>query len=133
MDVDGSPVQFLTLHLPGVWDDFARWDTRMAVITDMLLQTSGPFVSIGDYNQTAYNRWYQTMTNGRLRDAHQTCNAAWDATWPNDIPFPTSILLDHVLLSPEIGCMQIQEGQGKGSEHKSVIVDIVLLPEAAGS
>jgi endonuclease/exonuclease/phosphatase (EEP) superfamily protein YafD len=133
MDVDGRPVQFLTLHLPGVWDDFARSNTRMAVITDMLLHTSGPFVSIGDYNQPAYNRWYQMMTNGRLRDAHQTCNAAWDATWPNDILFPTSILLDHALLSPEIGCMHIQEGQGKGSEHKSVIVDIMLLPEAMGS
>jgi endonuclease/exonuclease/phosphatase (EEP) superfamily protein YafD len=129
LELNGRPLQLLTLHLPGLQRDFARWDARMAAVTDVLLQTSGPLVAIGDYNQTIYNRWYQEMTNGRLRDAHQTCNDPWAVSWPNGTLFAPGVLLDHALLSPEIGCLQVREGRGEGSEHKPILLDIVLLPE----
>jgi endonuclease/exonuclease/phosphatase (EEP) superfamily protein YafD len=41
-------------------------------------------------------------------------------------PLPP-VRLDHVLLSPELGCTAVREGEGRGSDHRPVIADLVLL------
>lgn len=132
MKVDGETLELFNLYLPPLIDDFSTWDERMATVAETLLQVEGPVIAIGDYNQTRYNRWYQTLTDGRLRDAHQTCGNPWATTWPNHSLYVPGILLDHALLSPEITCTQVWEGQGKGSEHKPIILDVVIAAQAAG-
>lgn len=125
-EVKGQTIEFFNLHLPPLINNFSKWDERMATVTETLLQTNGLSIVIGDYNQTRYNRWYQTLTNGRFRDAHQLCGSLWAATWPNGTLFLPGLLLDHALLSPGITCVKVWEGAGAGSEHKPIIIDIIL-------
>ncbi|MCB8965415.1 MAG: endonuclease/exonuclease/phosphatase family protein [Ardenticatenaceae bacterium] len=102
------------------------WNGQLGGLAAALAAETGPVVAIGDFNVTPQNYWYQELTNGRLRDAHLDRGRGLAVTWPNGYNYVPPVRLDHALLSPELICLDIQEGLGKGSDHKPLIVDIAL-------
>jgi endonuclease/exonuclease/phosphatase (EEP) superfamily protein YafD len=95
----------------------------------MLFANKGPLVVIGDFNATEHSLVYQQLTAGRLRSAHDDRGRGWATTWPNGEWLLPPIRIDQAFLSPEVECVRIIEGMGRGSDHKPLILDVRLRPD----
>jgi endonuclease/exonuclease/phosphatase (EEP) superfamily protein YafD len=94
----------------------------------MLAEQREPLVVIGDFNATQHSQVYKRLTSGRLRSAHEDRGRGYATTWPNRYnPLPP-IRIDHALLSPQVECVSIVEGLGKGSDHKPLVLDVRVHP-----
>ncbi len=129
------PVGSETLHLIGLHaprpmhirtDDYEGFWSRTI---PMIQAESGPLVVVGDFNATQYSDVYEKLTADRLRSAHQDRGRGYAVTWPNgQYGVPSLIRIDQALLSPEIECLGIREGEGLGSDHKPLILDLKIRP-----
>jgi endonuclease/exonuclease/phosphatase (EEP) superfamily protein YafD len=129
------PVGNETLHIIGVHaprpmnirkDDYkGYWGASIP----MILGEKGPLVVVGDCNATQYSAVYKQLTADRLRSAHQDRGRGYAVTWPNGQDgIPSLIRIDQAFLSPEIECLGIKEGEGLGSDHKPLILDVKIRP-----
>jgi endonuclease/exonuclease/phosphatase (EEP) superfamily protein YafD len=129
------PVGSETLHVIGVHsprpmnfrsDDYdGFWKSTIPLIQ----REKGPLVVVGDCNATQFSSVYQQLTADRLRSAHQDRGRGYAVTWPNgEYGIPSLIRIDQAFLSPEIECLGIKEGEGLGSDHKPLILDIKIHP-----
>jgi endonuclease/exonuclease/phosphatase (EEP) superfamily protein YafD len=112
------PMDVLHYDYEGYWNEAAR----------KLLAEKGPLVVVGDFNATQYSRVYRRLTAFRFRSAHEDRGRGFATTWPNGYYWLPPIRIDQVLLSPEVECLDIREGEGRGSDHKPLIVDVRLRP-----
>jgi endonuclease/exonuclease/phosphatase (EEP) superfamily protein YafD len=129
------PVGSQTLHLIGLHaprpmdiensDYGAFWSGAIP----MIINEPGPLVVVGDFNATQYSEVYQRLTAERMRSAHEDRGRGYANTWPNgQCSVPSLIRIDQALLSPELECLDIREGEGKGSDHKPLILDVKIRP-----
>jgi endonuclease/exonuclease/phosphatase (EEP) superfamily protein YafD len=95
-------------------------------VLPMLIEKHGPTIVIGDFNATQYSQVYQQLTAGGLRSAHDDQGRGYATTWPNGYYWVPPIRIDQALLSPEVACMGISEGQGTGSDHKPLVLDVEI-------
>ena len=129
------PIGSETLHIIGLHaprpqsnrdDDYEGFWHRTI---PMILGEKGPLVVVGDCNATQFSSVYQQLTADRLRSAHQDRGRGYATTWPNgQYGIPSLIRIDQALLSPEIECLGIKEGEGRGSDHKPLILDVRIRP-----
>ncbi len=86
----------------------------------------GPAVVVGDLNATRWSGGYR-----RLVDATGLRNSADGAglggTWPTPLWFTGMIGIDHVLVSDGIAVTGWRTGPGLGSDHRPVVVDLVVI------
>ncbi len=88
-----------------------------------------PFVGIGDLNISPFSPHYQTLLHdGGLRSA--AAGLGWQPTWPAMFP-PLGIQIDHALVSPEVQVQRFSRGPGNGSDHRPIIID-VMIPKQSG-
>ncbi|MHB1963198.1 MAG: endonuclease/exonuclease/phosphatase family protein [Acidimicrobiales bacterium] len=93
------------------------------------LQESGrPLVMAGDFNTPAYLPHFRDLLRRGLDDAAAGHPAARRMTWPNHPWLPALFRLDHVLVSPGLLVDSYRVGRGSGSDHRPVVVDLVVLP-----
>lgn len=103
------------------------WERMMAGLRELLDAESGHVIVAGDLNATTHARWYRRLTEGRMRGAHEDRGRGLATTWPNGVFSLPPVRLDHVLVSPEVACLQVREGEGRGSDHRPVLVDVAIL------
>jgi endonuclease/exonuclease/phosphatase (EEP) superfamily protein YafD len=96
----------------------------------LLLSQPGPLAIVGDLNATQHSRVYRQLTERRLRSAHQDRGRGYATTWPNSFYPVPPIRIDQLLISPEVECVSIREGQGLGSDHKPLIFDLRIRRSA---
>jgi endonuclease/exonuclease/phosphatase (EEP) superfamily protein YafD len=126
--VGGQTLHIIGLHAPRPMnireDDYAGFWSRAI---PMILREPGPLVAVGDFNATQFSDVYGRLTADRMRSAHQDRGRGYAATWPNgQWGIPSLIRIDQALLSPEIECLNIREGEGRGSDHKPLILDVKI-------
>jgi endonuclease/exonuclease/phosphatase family metal-dependent hydrolase len=63
------------------------------------------------------------LTDGRLRSAAD--GFGWQPTWPSFL-LPAGIQIDHALVNSAATVRSFRRGAGMGSDHRPVIVDVVL-------
>ena len=125
---DGSEkLHIVGLHAPRPMnirnDDYEGFWSRTI---PMILSVKGPLVVVGDCNATQYSVVYQQLTADRLRSAHEDRGRGYATSWPNgQFPLPP-IRIDQALLSREVECLEIKEGEGRGSDHKPLILDVKI-------
>ncbi len=84
-----------------------------------------PAVIVGDLNTTPWNHAFKRLVgNSRLRSHPSGFSPTWPATFP-----PLAIPLDHCLATPEVRIVRKRIGPSLGSDHKSLIVDLVWSAE----
>ena len=106
-----------------------NYDEFWANAVPMILSEQGPLVVVGDFNATQYSAVYKRLTSGGLRSAHQDRGRGYATTWPNgQYWLPSLIRIDQALISPEIECVSITEGEGKGSDHEPLVLDVKIRP-----
>jgi endonuclease/exonuclease/phosphatase (EEP) superfamily protein YafD len=126
------PVGSETLHIIGLHaprpmsirnDDYEGFWSRTI---PMILSEKGPLVVVGDCNATQYSVVYEQLTADRLRSAHEDRGRGYATSWPNgQFPLPP-IRIDQALISPEVECLDVKEGEGRGSDHKPLILDVKI-------
>jgi endonuclease/exonuclease/phosphatase (EEP) superfamily protein YafD len=122
-----SSLRLFALHSPRPFSEEpfnygGFWRESLPLIS----QQPRPLLVIGDFNATQYSRVYQDLTWMGLRSAHVDRGRGYATTWPNsDNPLPP-IRIDQAFLSPQVECLSITEGIGRGSDHKPLILEIRL-------
>jgi endonuclease/exonuclease/phosphatase (EEP) superfamily protein YafD len=125
--VDGRSLKIVGLHAPRPMNFHDNdYDGFWKVTIPYLLSATRPFVVVGDCNATQYSRVYQQLKAGGLRSAHEVCGRGYATTWPNGTLLLPPIRIDQAFLSPEVACSSIKEGEGPGSDHKPLILDVQL-------
>lgn len=87
-----------------------------------------PFVLSGDFNFTPTTAQARHLSSMGVRDAHAMAGRGRAATWPVQGVFRylPGIRLDHVYVSWEWAVSRHELGTGTGSDHRQVIVEVVL-------
>jgi endonuclease/exonuclease/phosphatase (EEP) superfamily protein YafD len=102
------------------------WNGMMQHIVELARKGPRPLLLGGDLNATTHARWYRELEGASLRGAHEERGRGFATTWPNGrFPFPP-IRLDHFLVSPEIAVLDVWEGEGRGSDHRPIVADLVI-------
>jgi endonuclease/exonuclease/phosphatase (EEP) superfamily protein YafD len=127
VEVGGRPVALCAVHtVAPLGPARERWRRQL----DWLAQVARrrrPLIMAGDFNATHWHRRLSRLLSSGLDDAHERAGRGWAATWPrNRAPLPPLMLLDHVLVSPSIGVQAVREGAGSGSDHRPVLVDLLV-------
>lgn len=126
LDVDGVQVPVLGTHpVPPATPVYAAERNRqLASIATWAASHSGKAVVLGDLNTTPWSPYFsRLLTDGRLVRAHPRWGV--EPTWMADRPW-VSLLLDHVLVSPEIGVTSVEVGPDVGSDHRPVRADLLM-------
>jgi endonuclease/exonuclease/phosphatase (EEP) superfamily protein YafD len=128
--IGSETLHIIGLHAPrpqNVRDD--NYEGFWSCTIPIILAEKGPLVVVGDFNATQFSAVYQQLAAHRLRSAHEDRGRGYATTWPNSQYWlPSLIRIDQALLSPEVECLAIKEGHGRGSDHKPLILDVKIRP-----
>jgi endonuclease/exonuclease/phosphatase (EEP) superfamily protein YafD len=126
VEVSGVIVQVWNVHAASPTSDERREirDSQLDELREMALEEDGPLVLAGDFNTTMWHQPLRKLVDAGFSDAHWSVGRALAGTWgPRDVGVAG---LDHVLISDELGVIGIREGIGEGSDHRPLIVDLVI-------
>jgi endonuclease/exonuclease/phosphatase (EEP) superfamily protein YafD len=86
--------------------------------------TSLPLVVVGDLNVSPFSPHFRHLLEaGRLRSAAD--GFGWQPTWPSFL-LPAGIQIDHALVSPAVTVKAFSRGPFDGSDHRPIVVDVLL-------
>jgi endonuclease/exonuclease/phosphatase (EEP) superfamily protein YafD len=125
-DQSGSSFHLIGTHpLPPIWRTSAAMRNRQLTNIAAYVRTLiGPIVLAGDLNSTSWSPNFRDLLNGTgLRD---TRNGFGNQPTHPYLLAPIGIAIDHVLVSPEIAVRDRSVGPYIGSDHRPVIVDLVI-------
>ncbi len=137
--VRGMTFTLYSVHMPAPLyeDDFAHdaahadttfWDQAYRDLDADMSALSGPLIAVGDFNATLSHHGLRNLIKNGVVEASVELGHSFDRTWPVRgvfAPFGALIRIDHVLLRG-ITPIAIGEGDGSGSDHRSVTVDLGL-------
>jgi endonuclease/exonuclease/phosphatase (EEP) superfamily protein YafD len=101
---------------------------QFADLRALLSSESLPYVLTGDFNFTPTAPQAHHLSRIGARDSHDLAGTGRAATWPVQgvLRYVPGIHLDHVYVSSQLEVIQHEIGTGSGSDHRPVIVEIVL-------
>jgi endonuclease/exonuclease/phosphatase (EEP) superfamily protein YafD len=110
----------------GDWQ--ASVEARMlqaAKLAQALANHPRPAIVAGDLNAPEQSMIVRTLLDTGLRDAFSSAGWGYGYTHGHSLrPHISTIRIDHILVSPEIGVADCFVGGEKGSEHRPVIADL---------
>jgi endonuclease/exonuclease/phosphatase (EEP) superfamily protein YafD len=126
LKTDSTAIAVHALHmLPPVPGRHARErNAHMEWLADLVRQTDPPVIAIGDLNCTPYSPHFRSLLGqSGLRDARRGFGIK--PTWPAALG-PLGLPIDHCLVSDGIGVTGFTIGPDIGSDHRPIIVDLVI-------
>jgi len=112
---------------PGSRDYVTIWNEQYEFLCQRLSEESGPVLLVGDFNATQHARWMKRLLRAGYSSAHIQTGRGYAVTFPNGTSLMPPIRIDHALMSDHFWCRSIREGIGRGSDHKPLIVDLLLF------
>jgi endonuclease/exonuclease/phosphatase (EEP) superfamily protein YafD len=107
---------------PPAYDYYGYWRQMVPFLAAGDL----PRLIIGDFNATQHSLVYKRLKGSGLRSAHEDRGRGWATTWPNGEWNLPPIRIDQAFVSQDVECLGVWEGQGDGSDHRPLIVDVRL-------
>lgn len=128
------PIQIYNWHpLPPRSQEYVTvWNEQYEDLYQRLSEESGPVLLVGDFNATQHAHWMKRLLRSGYSSAHVQTGRGYAVTFPNGTSRIPPIRLDHALMSNHFWCRRVREGIGRGSDHKPLIVDLLLLRSSAG-
>ena len=120
LDVRGTPITVFDTHLDYRRDPGVR-QTQVAEMLAFIEKVDGPLIVFGDMNATPDAPELQPLLR-RLHDAWSG-NAAPGFTYPAESPAER---IDYVLVSPQFRVRSARVPVTQASDHRPVVVDLVL-------
>jgi endonuclease/exonuclease/phosphatase (EEP) superfamily protein YafD len=102
---------------------------QLADLVDALKNEKLPYVVCGDFNFPDLSPQQSALKRAGAREAHQLAGYGRGATWPVNGPFRyivPGVRIDHVYLSPQLTATTCETGEGRGSDHRPVVVDVAF-------
>lgn len=127
-----GPIGILAAHAPppGLARQSAERDRSLAAIPALLTDLPPRRLVLGDLNATPWSTSFRQLVQSTgLADS--TRGAGLQGSWPNWLPGPLRIPIDHILVSPGIGVESRHLGTAFGSDHLPVF-GVLALPAAQG-
>jgi endonuclease/exonuclease/phosphatase (EEP) superfamily protein YafD len=136
LEVSSRPLRLFCLHAPRpLIAQAEQYRAFGQEATSWIRQTQGPCIVVGDFNATQHSAMYQRLTDAaELHSAHRDVGRGFAVSWPSSTRLEQGrfllppIRIDHVLLSPELECIRIDEGDSGLSDHKPLVCDVRLAP-----
>jgi endonuclease/exonuclease/phosphatase (EEP) superfamily protein YafD len=129
VELAGTPVRLYNVHTlpPRTAEYYPIWRQQLTRLAALLDSESGAVILGGDLNVTQHAAWYRQLVRGSVRGAHEQCGRGLATTWPNGrFPVP-SIRLDHLFLSLDLVCVSMTEGEGRGSDHRPLLLELARV------
>lgn len=125
LELDNSSLRIYCLHGPRPLYEFPNdYTSYWQKMEPILTHEHGPLVVIGDFNATQHSLVYERLTDAGLRSAHVDRGRGYATTWPNGKVAIPPIRIDQAMISGDVECLKIAEGDGGGSDHKSLLLDL---------
>lgn len=134
VDVPGGPaLRVIAVHpeAPVGADAFRKWRHQLRELESVLDEAEGPTILIGDLNSGTLHPPYERLVRSTFRDAHDLLGTALRPSW-GVAPwfprwFPTMLArLDHLLVSPEVTVVGLDDLDAVGSDHRPFRADLAI-------
>jgi len=122
----GQTVSIIATHpLPPINAEyFKSRNQQLLELEKVISSTNTIHAVIGDLNTTMWSPYYRKFIRQTgLKNARSGFGIL--PTWPQGAPM-LQIPLDHCLISPEINVLKIRTGGDIGSDHRPLIIDLVI-------
>jgi endonuclease/exonuclease/phosphatase (EEP) superfamily protein YafD len=120
--VDDPHVTSVHIHAP--WPGpSGPWVDQLDELRMTLVGRTGPMIVASDFNATLGHAEFRRLLRAG-RDAAVAARAWRVRTWPQHLPLPAAIAIDHVVLSG-LGAAQVSTHVVPGSDHRAVIARVV--------
>ncbi len=123
----GVPLRLGAMHATWpMWPAQARQRARdlAALAAEAARRGPLPFVGLGDLNISPFSPHFAVLLrDGGLRSA--AAGRGWQPTWPALFP-PLGIQIDHALVSPEVQVQDFRRGTSNGSDHRPIVIDVII-------
>ena len=126
--IDQRPIRIINWHpLPPRNLEYVDvWRKQYAELFERIAGDDQPLLIVGDFNATQHAACMEQLAEIGFLSAHESIGRGYAVTYPNGTSRVPPIRLDHALMSRHWKAVQIQEGTGRGSDHKPLIADFVL-------
>lgn len=127
LDTGEAALTLVATHpLPPIGDSyFKSRNMQLFHVAKEIEKINGPLILAGDLNTTMWSSYYnQLEKNAKLRNVRRGFGI--NATWPSQFGF-FGIPIDHILVSEEIGVVNLKVGASVGSDHLPLIVKFSII------
>lgn len=127
VNINDTLVSILALHPPTPvrTDKFLKRNRQFSEAAAIFSATQGPGILIGDLNTTMWSPYFTDLVrNSGLRDAR--LGFGLKPSWPLPLPAILQLPIDHCLVSADVGVEKIGTGRRTGSDHRPLIVDVLV-------
>ncbi|HUP72280.1 MAG TPA: endonuclease/exonuclease/phosphatase family protein [Acidimicrobiales bacterium] len=133
LSTDIGSVEIVVVHTIAPINDRAiqGWRQMLDALQELAKQRTMPMLMVGDFNATMYHPRFVDLLETGLTDAHSARGTGFTGTWPRDRALPPFLRIDHALSSKELVPVEASYGDGRGSDHRPIIVDYALVAIAS--
>ena len=96
-----------------------------AVVAGAVRAERLPVLVAGDFNATWGHRAFRRLLGAGLTDAAAARGRPFQMTWRQGRLVPPLTRIDHVLTTDGLAVTAIRTGDGRGSDHRPIVADIV--------
>lgn len=126
VDTEGGPLRLYAVHVVAPFGGGReQWADEMGHITGAVRAERLPVLVAGDFNATWGNRSFRRLLDAGLTDAAAARGRPFQMTWRQGGLLPPLTRIDHVLTTRELAVIAIRTGEGRGSDHRPVVADVV--------
>jgi len=129
IDIAGQKIAVYNVHLlpPRRLDYIIEQRIQWADLLALLAKETLPTIVGGDFNFTQRCPQAAAISRIGFTDAHTAAGRGRGATWPVNGPlrYVPGLRLDHIYLGRGFIPVTCRTGEGKGSDHRPVIVEVV--------
>jgi endonuclease/exonuclease/phosphatase (EEP) superfamily protein YafD len=137
---NGKAISLVAIHPPPPIKPtlFQARNQQLEEVSQYIRSLSSFVIIVGDFNITMWSPYYKRFViNTGLKNARKGFGIL--PTWPLKTTYPPysripsllswllSIPIDHCLISPQIKVVKIRTGSDLGSDHRSLITDLVVF------
>ncbi len=124
IDMAGRSVRLLAVHAtsPISYEHFRRRNVQLELLGAHLACIEEATILVGDLNTVPWDTAFARFCG---RTGLRSTTRAFQRTWPALGPL-AAIPLDHVLVSPEVGCAALRTVHIPGSDHRGLLAELTL-------